>query len=256
MNGVIRRLLHSYPVQFSKRLDQPRRDWADRIVLIASTPRSGSHFLGHALQETGECGVPLEYLHPDNVRCWHTRFGRKPMPELFAEIVRHRTTPNGTFCVKAHWNQFKPHQDDVDRLTRGLGIDQAVWILRRDVLSQAVSYAIAQQTGAWISGAREWRKPVYSYDDVFRMARRVRAQNRAWSRYFADRPVLKVVFEEFRSDPDARARLGAALGIDAPLDVPQRTKRQASSRNDDWKARFRDDIRDDHAWILEPAEFA
>ncbi|MGL4237186.1 hypothetical protein [Tabrizicola sp.] len=50
-----------YQKQFSDELDQPPVLWPQTTVLIASTPRCGSHMLGHAMAGTGLLGVAISY---------------------------------------------------------------------------------------------------------------------------------------------------------------------------------------------------
>jgi len=66
---------HPYPEQFSPAMDRPPFYGRPRWYLIASTPRCGSHFLGHALIESGHFGVPLEYLHRGNLDHWRQSDG-------------------------------------------------------------------------------------------------------------------------------------------------------------------------------------
>lgn len=138
-----------YSEQFSTRMDWPERDWADRFILIASTPRCGSHYLGHMLGQTGLCGVPLEYLNTSSAKQWMIRFGSYRMETLFPNFVKHRTSPNGTFVLKAHYTgQFAPYKSILHELTRGVGIDKVIWISRRDQLAQAISFLIIHETQA------------------------------------------------------------------------------------------------------------
>jgi LPS sulfotransferase NodH len=157
---------HPYEEQFSPAMDCPRSEWATRFILIASTPRCGSHYLGHMLGATGQCGVPLEYLNKRNRKYWARRFGTDRMDDLFPTIVQHRTSENGTFTLKAHWKQFHPFINGLDSLTHGPGIEKTIWIMRRDQLAQAISKVIATQTGVWISGAMPTGKARYDFDAI------------------------------------------------------------------------------------------
>jgi LPS sulfotransferase NodH len=171
---------HPYQVQFDPEMDCPETDWAKRFFLIASTPRCGSHYIGHMLGETGECGVPLEYLHDGNLRYWARRFRTFRLDVLFSKIVQHRTSANGTFTLKAHWDQYKPHIGSMDGLTRGLGVEKIVWISRHNQLSQAISTVIAQQTGVWISGAKPVAEARFDYDAIVKVANSTRHANFQW----------------------------------------------------------------------------
>ena len=249
----------AYPEQFDAKMDCPERPWADRFILIASTPRSGSHYLGHMLGATGECGVPLEYLHGFNKRYWIRRFKVTQMEDLFAEIVRRRTSANGTFTLKAHWGQFRKHIDDLDTLTRGVSFEKVLWIVRRDQLGQAVSRVIAQQTNAWISGAKRIADARFDYDEIVKSAVSARKANQGWHGYIAGLPSgssMKVVFEDLLSDSRVCDDLQSFLGLLERPRPAERTRRQGNSLNAEWKERFASEVRDDHTWILDPPDWA
>lgn len=235
-------------------MDQAPVDWAEQFVMIASTPRCGSHFLGHMLGATGECGVPLEYLNAINARYWARRFGVVGLDALFPHIVRHRTTPNGTFTFKAHWKQFAPMSDQLDALTKGVGLSKVIWISRRNLLSQAISFTIAEQTGVWISGARATGEAQYDYGRIVKAAQTIHHANDAWAEYMAALPEgqgLSLTYEDLLTDDDLVARVGTFLGLSKPLVPSERTKRQSTTLNDTWKAQFTSDVLADDMWVCE-----
>jgi LPS sulfotransferase NodH len=245
---------HPYQDQFSPRMDCETVDHADRFLMIASTPRCGSHYLGHMLGATGQCGVPLEYFHPANLKVWARRFGTDDIQALFPKIVQHRTSQNGAFMVKAHWDQFKPISDRVAGLTQGAGFDKTIWISRRNQLSQAISYVIAAQSGVWISGAKPTGETHFDYDAIVESAKATRADNLEWRAYMEtlgpDRG-LAVVFEDLLGDSAAHERIAEFLSLETALHPSERTQKQGDGRNADWKARFNDQLRDEDTWILE-----
>lgn len=245
---------HAYPEQFSRDLDLPKVSGAQKFVMIASTARCGSHYLGHMLKDTGVCGVPLEYLNPSNRVYWAARFGPGTLDKLFAHFVRHRTSPDGTFCFKTHWKQFEPFKDRLEVLTGGAGLHRILWISRADQLSQAVSLVVAEQTGVWIAGASPTGAPVYDYDAIVRAAHSVRASNLAWQAYLDSRHpdrFLSVIYEDLLSDPQVRTQIQAFLDLPMALSGAERTQRQTNRVNDDWKTRFTAQVKAEDQWILE-----
>lgn len=239
-----------YPEQFSKRLDcfSPSADVRRQTYLLASTPRCGSHFLGHALQETNHFGVPLEYLSRGNVKSWAERLGFDGDEQaLFDAIRKRRTSASGWFGYKAHWGQFAPFvrhgRTDV------LGpISKVVFIYRRDILGQAISYARAKQTGAWISGATEMRKAVYKRDLILRCIKSIRRQNRLWRSYLTrhvEIPVMSVAYEKLVADAEGElSKIGHFIdpSYDAMLRAAERTKRQSDTLSNEWRERFESEI--------------
>ncbi len=251
---------HPYEAQFAPEMDLPRTAPTTQILLIASTPRCGSHLLGHMLKDHGGFGVPLEYLHPGNLPYWQRRFGARDLYGLFPEFLRHRTSPNGRFVTKAHWDQFAPVRGEIDRLTGGLGLAQAVWIYRRSLLSQAVSWVIARQTGVWIAGATPRGEAHFAFADIVGAAREARAQNAAWKRYFEKRPqlpALAIAYEDLiRPETQARSGLAGFLGLERPLVPAGKTARQSTSINAQWKRRFEAETSAEERWVLEDQDWS
>ena len=68
--------MNLYHAQFSDSLDLPAVSGPERSVLIASTPRCGSHMIGHAMAGTGLLGVPFEYCNPANHAAWMRRLDK------------------------------------------------------------------------------------------------------------------------------------------------------------------------------------
>ncbi len=253
-----------YDRQFTADFDLPETDAPVRPYLIATTPRCGSHFLGHMLWSTGDCGVPLEYLNPANLAEWKRLTGTTDIPDCFAALFQRRTSSNGRFGVKAHW----PH---LRALGRGeevqdiLPFDRAILIYRRNRLAQAVSYAIAKQTGQWISEMDPETTPSYSYATILDHAVKLRRQNDAWKRFFRGRmgsmseqittsPRLSIAYEDFLADRAAIFGQIYSLITDAPFDpgrLPDdQTEKQRSSLNREWQDRFRTEVTTGDEWVL------
>lgn len=251
---------HPYPEQFSTGLDFPHVDWPKRLFLIASTPRCGSHFLGHMLGETGECGVPLEYLNVRALAHWERRFNVTGIQEVFAKLAQHRTSPNGTFTLKAHWSQFQVHADTIDSLTRGLGIDKVIWITRRDLLSQSISKAIAHQTDDWISSdsSQSTAKAKYDYAQIVLSAEQIRSSSLHWREFISSLSPgrsMSVVYEDLLSETTVRDQIATFLDLQTELKPSNRTRKQAGKRNRAWKERFLADVSDRDRWILDPPDW-
>lgn len=248
---------HPYPEQFAETQDLARYTGPPRPYLIATTPRSGSHFLGHAIASVGHFGFPLEYLNPGNLRVWSDRFGTDGNAETLAAIAHRRSGPTGLFGIKAHWDQWAGF-DRHDVIDRWGGISRAIWIRRRDLAAQAISFTVAEQTGQWISGSRARGPAAYDAVAIARNARRIRRQNENWRAFFDGPfagPVLKVVYEDLTARPEAAFEAVARfLDRDTPVRprAPGRTKRQTTGHAPDWRARFAIEAGPEDSWILEP----
>lgn len=246
----------AYPDQFSTEMDLPLFEGTPKTYLIASTPRCGSHYLGHALTAMGGFGVPLEYLNKGNFSGWKARFGEMGLPELLHEMIRHRTSPNGRFGIKAHWSQFSPHIA-TDKLAPLGSIKRVIHIYRGDLLGQAISLEKANQTGQWISGAEAQSAAVFRYGKIVRAAENLRAQNMAWAAYLTehDCDVLRVDYKSLIATPEAKlTEIRDFLDPDstAQPQPSERTQKQSDSLSKDWRERFLQEMRPRHAWIAEP----
>lgn len=233
-----------YQDQFDDALDQPERQ-PERTLVIASSPRCGSHMLGHSLTETGRLGVPFEYLNARNLAEWQKRLGAGSPAEVLAALMRVRTTPNGVFAIKAHYTQTDII-GGAEALLAALPAPRVVHIERRDLLRQAISYARARQTGVWISGQQgNGRSPRYDRDEIEDCLIDLARQNAAWRMAIASAgvPVLRVSFEDASRDIAAHIRAVAGLmEIELPeASVPATPPTARQSREDEtaeWIARY------------------
>jgi LPS sulfotransferase NodH len=215
-------------------------------VLIGSTPRTGSTLLARGLLGTGRCGVPHEYLNQVHIGELGQRTGATSLPDYIAWLRRHRTTPNGVFCVKAHHADVTEHVlrpgHDMARL---FGPMRAVWIERHDRVRQAVSLVRAHQTGQWSVGQPVHRAPAYHYDFILSALQSIDRGHRGWRALFT-RLGLSPVRVTYRQVADAYEAtvlgVAAALGLGRPdeLNVPPRAqKKLASEESEAWVVRFR-----------------
>jgi trehalose 2-sulfotransferase len=208
--------------------------------LIASTQRSGSYFLSHLLHSSGQMGAPLEYLHPAHAPKWQEELAAEGVPAMLRKLFERRTSPNGWFGIKAHWDHLEfGRQSGLDDVLR---FDRFIRIERRDRVAQAVSLAMARQTRAWLSMQEQTREPRYSDGDIARAMATLDNQSRNWERWAVASGVtpVHVYYEDLVADP-----LGVANGIlrefglspmAALPSVP--TRKQASSLNAEWKWRY------------------
>lgn len=236
-----------YEAQFSETFDIDGGPAApSKTIIIASTPRSGSHMLGHSMTKTNAMGAPFEYCNSANLQQWRKILGVEDVRDVLRAIMARRTSPNGVFAIKLHH----------DHLAVLGGLDGAmdffpnphfVQICRGNLLKQAISMSVAQQTGVWISEqAGNGRKAVYSQPQITRNLRYLASQVAKWQAELAARglPVLTVEFNQVATDVSAvLARLATHCGIDDfQTIVAPPTIRQSTSRSDEWVDRYSREI--------------
>lgn len=185
-------------------------------------------------------GTPLEYLHPEHAPRWQEELAAADVPDMLRKLVKRRTSPNGWFGIKAHWDHLEFGRQR--GLYDVLRFDRFIRIERRDRLAQAVSLAMARQTRAWLSMQEQKSDPQYSERDISRALATLDKQSESWDQWEAAHGVeaLHVYYEDLVADP--LKVVNGILGefgldrIDALPHVP--TRKQASSINAEWKWRY------------------
>jgi LPS sulfotransferase NodH len=114
---------------------------------IVSTPRCGSEFLCEALASTGVAGYPREHLrsHTERLR-FHWQLDATT---YLRAVMARRFTPNGVFGTKLISHFLFSHLSWSPDLERTLAEFRFIRLLRRDAIGQAISAAIASQTGTY-----------------------------------------------------------------------------------------------------------
>ena len=225
----------------------------DASLFVCTTPRSGSNLLDGLLASTGLVGEPAEDFgsvfetHVPPVSC--ADFGEY----LLGRVGRAR---GGVFSMKLHGYQR-------DRLVHLLGLLRGghrlspselisatfpdphyVWLRRRDVVAQAVSWWKARQSGMWM-GPRSGGRAEFDFDGIDATVQRVRKEANDWQRWFSTNGIepLKVSYEQLDGNPAAVVReILAFVGVDTAPDptVNLRTVRQADAVNAEWIRRYRE----------------
>ena len=223
--------------------DLGRTDGSRHSYLIATTQRSGSHYLAHLLAATGQLGCPFEYFHPGMLADFERRLETDDPNSTLAEIRRLRTSPSGWFGMKAHWPQFECARSEWKLDEAYLSFDRFILIERRDRIAQAVSLAIAQQTKSWLSVMPA--KPGelhYKPMEILGHLERIEAEYRCWRLYFAERGItpFRIVYEDLVADPLATLNaLLLSFGAEpVPGLPPISIQRQATQVNQDWRRRY------------------
>ena len=230
--------------QFGPDYDFPDFPGQPQSYLIATTPRCGSHYLGHLLAATGMLGSPLEYFSKGRLRDWQEKLATAHRPDLFRQLLRRRTSPSGWFGVKAHWPQFEQIFSD-EAVFPLFHFSRFIHIQRRDRIAQAVSWVIAQQSAAWISFHQASDEPRYDFAAINNALAVIDAQTATWNDFFTSRQIapLDVLYEDLVANPAATVDAVLAhcgLTRDPHQARPtQHPAQQASARNQTWADRFR-----------------
>lgn len=228
--------------QYGPDFDFPAFTGRVRHYLLATLPRSGSHFLANLLFQTGVAGCPHEYFNPIHLKAWRKKLETADETGTLAAIRAQRTAPSGLFGVKSHWPHFTAIRD---RLPDDMVFERAVHITRANTIAQAVSLVIAQQTKAWISHHEPVGEPAYDRDAIEAAIHRIKQQEAAWNTHFqaCDLPVLRLEYEALVNDPAGTVEtVTGFLGVSfdrCRLDLEAGPRKQAGALNETWERRFR-----------------
>jgi trehalose 2-sulfotransferase len=232
--------------QFGSEYDYPPFYGTPKCYMIASTPRSGSHYLAHLLSVCGDLGSPLEYLNPRRQQTWRGLLGTSNWTDTFKAQMRRRVSPSGWFGLKTHWDHFNSVRTEpgMDAL---LQFGFIIRIKREDTIGQAVSFAIALQTNAWNSATIPECNAEYDFSTIRNAFNEIAEQNSKWDAYLASARIqpMDVTYEELVASPDfvvqsIRNYLGAGpLGTSKHRPSPQR---QANELNESWRLKYLADL--------------
>ncbi|MEL7313690.1 MAG: Stf0 family sulfotransferase [Cyanobacteria bacterium J06559_3] len=190
---------------------------ATNSYIICSTVRSGSTLLCKTLGQLKECGQPEEYFHRHIIK----RLKLRKDPEKFLSycraIFREGVTHHGTFGIKLHWwqlldflslarqlPQFKEKQD-LEILGELFPNPKFIYLRRKNMTAQAISAAIAAQTGQWerlneqeaksltlkpaktqSKASKHVQQVKFQPWKIYEWEASLRSQNQAWQHFFQE----------------------------------------------------------------------
>jgi LPS sulfotransferase NodH len=231
-----------YAAQFDARYNFPYVSAPTKTLLICSTPRCGSHALGHVLLETGLLGAPFEYANPVNFAEWQRITGKSSVRSVFREVMTLRTSPSGVFSLKLHYDQLGLFGEffALQGLFPGLAV---VLLTRRDLLKQAVSMSLAHQTGECIAGQTgHGSAPAFNRAEIDAAARLILRHNALWEYTLLAYGIepLRIAFEDFIADPEQTVRrIGKHVGVEIQKSViAPVTKSQSTEINREWACEY------------------
>ena len=121
------------------------REPADTRYVIFFTPRSGSSRLTDLLTRTGRMGRPDEVFNPDFTSGIATAYSARNMRELVALILRGHTTGRVFGCEVTYVHLFFAFWSG-RRFLKAIDPTSTAWLIREDIVAQAVSISRMIQT--------------------------------------------------------------------------------------------------------------
>jgi LPS sulfotransferase NodH len=228
--------------------------------IIASVQRSGTHLLCSILRSTGIAGSPEEHFLSKPGEAWEKRWGASSRIAYVQQVLRQNTAANGVFGIVVMWSYFErmvqllqeiPDYKNLigaQLLAAVFNRPKYIWMRRRNHVEQAVSWAMACQTGVWTKKGEEKSQPSavpeFDFKVIDEWCKRIAAHDESWANYFRENQIEPLVL--FYEDVVASHRAAAEcvlefLGLPFPpgLEIPPPTvEKQASRISEDWAARY------------------
>ena len=216
-------------------------------LLLAATSRSGSTLACRKLAAFG-LGID-EFLQPKQLAGSKTPAHR----DFFSFVGRlaNRYAPHDAFGVKGTFQILAP-LFDCGEFPQYLDQWSFVFTRRRNLVAQAVSLVIAEQTGAWRSDMAARVAPEalnYNREAIAKTISNINLINDRWSRFFNSFGIdaLEIWYEDLVAEPDAavtsiarHAGLMARPGFTEETFFPGAPlQQQATEVNARWEASYR-----------------
>lgn len=234
--------------------------------LLCATPRTGSTLLCSLIRSTGVAGNPESYFRTQDedtfARSWEVPRapdGCMDDRRFFDAVRKAGSTNNGVFAARIMWGTMDellqrlrpphPHLAECPRRLLDAAFDTPafVYLRRKDMLAQAVSWARAEQTDFWHDcgdGSTPLRAPEYSFEQIDRYLCLIQDHNTAWQMWFRSLDIrpYEVTYEELSGDPTGTTRaLLEFFGLKLPRGVSIRAcnRRLADDVSAEWIERYR-----------------
>jgi len=236
--------------------------------LICATRRTGSSLLCGLLESTAVAGRPESYFRQPDEHTWAAEWDMTRSPDrgfryadFVAAALAAGRTDNGVFAARVMWGTLDEvveklgavypdlADDDLGLLHRAFGHVRFVYLRRRDVLAQAVSWLRAEQTNVWYQTnlseqTRPEQQPHFDLGGIQGISRMIEEHNAAWEQWFASVGAQphRVLYEDLDADP-AGVTHGVldSLGLELPPGntIVGRYRRLADEINTQWIDRYR-----------------
>jgi LPS sulfotransferase NodH len=228
--------------------------------IIASVQRSGTHLLCTLLRSTDVAGMPTEHFLAKTGETWEHRWNSPSRMQYVQRVLQDNTTANGVFGTVFMWSYFDRMLQMMRGIPRYNALDGAnllasvlrqpkyVWLRRRNRVEQAVSWAIACQTGVWSQQTGEKSQPRnvprFDFKVIDEWCNRVAEHNAAWANYFSENRIepLTLFYEDLVANNRATVeRVLEFLQVPLPASieiVPSGLEKQADEISAQWVAAY------------------
>jgi LPS sulfotransferase NodH len=226
--------------------------------IIASVQRSGTHLLCSILRSTGVAGSPGEHFLSRPGETWEERWGTPSRLAYVQHVLRQNTAADGLFGTVVMWSYFERMLQMLREVPDYKALNGAqllaavfckpkyIWMRRRNHVEQAVSWAIACQTGFWTQKAEKKSQPraiaKFDFKVIDEWCNRIAAHDEGWANYFRENKIAPLVlfYEDVVASHRATAeRVLEFLGLPFPPGIeipPPAVEKQATRISEEWAA--------------------
>ena len=240
--------------------DFPQAGTKNISYMIATIPRSGSTYFALQLWRTGVLGSPLEYLNLEAMaHHFLPRFGiakeniyklsREEVVDYWEKVKLLRTSPNGVFGYKMFMIIFHRIIDVYPDIFDDIQPDYIIYLTRRDLIGQAISYSRAKLTKTWFADVPNVPQVSYDYEHIVQCRKEIEMQCKYWEGVFSQANIrpIRVTYEELlenHSETITRIlnEMQVSPALNEALPIPM-IKRQADKVTDTWRRQFEADDR-------------
>lgn len=229
--------------------DQDEYEGPVLSYILCTAPRCGGTLFGSLLYGSGIMGVPHEYFHPEEaIPGLATRWQLPPNADdkMYIEAIqKNRSTPNGAFGLKAHYSQMAPMIEKHAFKSFLRTVKCFVHITRKDLIAQAVSYAIAHQSREWSSLHTIEAKPSYDGNLISNALNDIMSQTLQWQRFFSVNGIspIQIIYEDFLENPNLTCQeICHAMNVTTHHDfsiTKSPLKKQSTNLNIEWITRYK-----------------
>ncbi len=231
--------------------------------VICAVQRSGSSLLCEALKNTGLAGFPEEYfLNGEGWEDsgWAAQHGITSRTDYLDLVFEQGTSSNGVFGTKVMWNYFHTMLKSLREIPEYTGLDAPrlmaslfpnvhyIWIVRRDKVRQAVSWAKAGQTDVYAVHNGETpvpkREPTFDFTFIDNLYHLILEGEAGWKDFFEACGVQPFIVEY---EDLVETYEPTALKILEHLNVPypgnfvfgeRKLQKQADAVNEAWVKKY------------------
>ena len=193
-------------------------------------------------------------------KTWEERWGSSSNAACLERIFQQHTTPDGVFGFVVMWSYFDHVVQMLQEIPAYSNLNgpqlfaavfnrpKYIWMRRRNRVQQAVSWAIADQTGVWIQKMGEkprlGARPRFDFDVIDDLYNLIVAYEAGWANYFRENhiePLILFYEDVVASTRDAARHILEFLGVPFAHDfeiAPPTVQKQATQLSEEWTAAY------------------